>query len=77
MEGRGGGVDVAQPEAFYRLLVCGHSSQGGGLERGIGVGGGSQGTDEVGVLGLGRGLHLTLVPPLATRVEQVTSPGLW
>ena len=40
---------------------------GGGLDRGVGgVGGGSQGADEADVLGLGRDLHLTLVPPFAT-----------
>ena len=35
---------------------------GGGLDRGVGVGG----VDEADVLGLGRDLHLTLVPPFAT-----------
>ena len=38
---------------------------GGGLDRGVGVGGGSQGAGEANVLGLGRDLHLALVPPLA------------
>ena len=38
---------------------------GGGIDRRVSVGGGSQGAGEANVLGLGRDLQLTLVPSLA------------
>ena len=53
---------------LYSLSLFGRAGggSGGGLDRGVGVRGGSQGVDEANVLGLGRDLHFTLVPPLTT-----------
>ena len=55
------------PKLNSRLLFgrAGGGS-GGGLDRGVGVRGGRQAVDEVNVLGLGRELYLTLVPPFTT-----------